>query len=241
MSQQPTPSRGSNTAAEVFTAIGLAVTLILAIISIFVSCSQIVNFVRPGSTPNSFPLLVAIVTFGASATVSGALLVIFRLIQGTRRPHLAPRQAQSAVEAKRREEATQLARQGPLNYLLRMTPTEFDLAIAELFTFLGYTKFEYTGGAADLATDLVCYDATGQKTVVQCKRCWPGDLVDFPEIQTFIGRMVAHHPPLPGIYVTTSSYTGPALDLGRQHHIEMIDGTTLADRFLAFRAAREKK
>src|SRR5579862_9659663 len=70
MNQQTTPSRGSPTAAEVFTAIGLAVAIFLAIISVIASCSQIVNFVRPGSTPNSSTLLVAFVALGASGTVT---------------------------------------------------------------------------------------------------------------------------------------------------------------------------
>ncbi|PWT76993.1 MAG: hypothetical protein C5B60_03390 [Chloroflexi bacterium] len=100
-------------------------------------------------------------------------------------------------------------------------------------------RLNLTGGGGDLAADIVCYDATGQKTVVQCKRYAPGNLVGSPEIQTFIGMMVAHHRALAGIYVTTSGYTEPALALGQEHRIRMIDGTELVTHMQQFRASVE--
>jgi tetratricopeptide (TPR) repeat protein len=133
------------------------------------------------------------------------------------------------------ERAAHLERISALQGLLSLTPTEFELAIAELFTFWGYSRVEHTGGGGDLAADIICYDAAGQKTVVQCKRYWPGNLVGSPEVQKFIGMIVARHYADHGVFVTTSGYTEPALTLGREHDIRMIDGTELVAHMQKFR------
>jgi restriction endonuclease Mrr len=46
-------------------------------------------------------------------------------------------------------------------------------------------------------------------------------------VQQFIGMMAVHHRADTGIYVTTSGFTQPALALGRQHRLRMIDGNEL--------------
>jgi restriction endonuclease Mrr len=115
------------------------------------------------------------------------------------------------------------------------------MAIADLLTFWGYSNIEHTGGSGDLAADIVCYDATGQKIIVQCKHNMPGTLVDSPEVQTLIDIMVPYHHAFVGIYVTTSGYTEAALALGQTPHIVMIDGASLVDHFQQFRAAMEQQ
>jgi restriction endonuclease Mrr len=145
---------------------------------------------------------------------------------------------QQAIQAQRDREAY-LARVGTLQGLLNLSPTEFELVIAELFTFWGYTDVEHTDGGGDLAADIICRDEAGSMTVVQCKRYGPGNLVGSPDVQKFIGMIVAHHHADRGVYVTTSSYTEPALALGREHDIRMIDGEELVAHMQEFRAAME--
>jgi restriction endonuclease Mrr len=162
--------------------------------------------------------------------------------------YVAQQQAiQAQQEQRAREEAAQRDRKaypdriGALQGLLKLTPSQFEIAIADLLKFWGYSNVEHTGGSGDLAVDVVCYDATGQKTIVQCKHYMPGNLVSLPEVQTFIDMMVAQHPACAGIYVTTSGYTESALALSQTDHIMMIDGTSLVDHFQQFRAAMEQQ
>lgn len=69
---------------------------------------------------------------------------------------------QRAIQAQQERQA-RLDRLSALQGLLSLTPTKFEIAVAELFTFWGYTKVEHTGGGGDLAADIVCFDATGRR------------------------------------------------------------------------------
>jgi restriction system protein len=111
--------------------------------------------------------------------------------------------------------------------LLALTPTQFEQAVAQLLGDLGYHQVKHIGGSGDLAADIVCRDAEGRSVVVQCKRYGPAHRVGSPEIQKFIGMVTVHHHADHGLFVTTSSYTQPALALGKQHGVELIDGATL--------------
>ena len=53
--------------------------------------------------------------------------------------------------------------------------------------------------------------------VVQCKRYAPDNLVGSPVIQSFIGMVKIHHKADLGIFVTTSGYTLPAMNLAKEH------------------------
>ena len=120
-----------------------------------------------------------------------------------------------------------LAHVHTLGDLLALTPTQFELAVGELLTRWGYRDVRHTGGGGDLAADLTCRTADGRLLVVQCKRYAPGNSVGSPEVQTFIGMLNVHHGTRLGIFVTTSSFTQPALALARQHNLRTIDGNEL--------------
>lgn len=141
-----------------------------------------------------------------------------------------------AAEAERRR-AAYLAHISTLNGLLSLTPSQFELAIRDLMHFWGYPTVQHTGRSGDLAADLICYDAAGFKTVVQCKRYSPGNLISSPEIQKFIGMIYAHHQAHQGIFVTTSGFTQPALALAQEHHIRAIDGNELVGHIQHWKAA----
>jgi HJR/Mrr/RecB family endonuclease len=115
-----------------------------------------------------------------------------------------------------------------LQDLLALTPTQFELTVGELLRAWGYKEVRHTGGAGDLAADLVCRAADGSAVVVQCKRFALDRSVGSPEIQQFIGMQVVHHKAQAGIFVTTGTFTGPALSLARKHGLRTIDGVELA-------------
>jgi restriction system protein len=96
----------------------------------------------------------------------------------------------------------------------------------------GYRKVQVHGGAGDLAADLTCLAPDGRSVVVQCKRYAPDNLVGSPVIQSFIGMVKIHHKADLGIFVTTSGYTLPAMNLAKEHadYLRLIDGPDCAEQ-----------
>ena len=115
-----------------------------------------------------------------------------------------------------------------LDQLLAMSPARFEQAIASLFREHGYRRVRTVGRSGDLAVDIECRDAEGRPLMIQCKRYAPGRKVGSRDVQTFVGMIFMHHRADRGIFVTTSSFTKPAVGLARDQRIELIDGTRLA-------------
>lgn len=111
-----------------------------------------------------------------------------------------------------------------LGDLLAMSPTEFEQLCVRALVRLGYNDVRRTGGAGDLAADIVARDVQGRSCIVQCKRYAPGSGVGSPVVQTFIGMQAVHHKADRGIIMTTAAFTKPAIDLAKQHDIVLIDG-----------------
>ncbi len=114
-----------------------------------------------------------------------------------------------------------------LPQLLALTPTAFEETVADLLRALGYCDVRRVGGAGDLGADLVGHDRDGHSIVVQCKRYAPGSRVGSPAIQAFIGMVTVHHLADRGLFVTTSDFTAPAVELARRHRVTLIDGREL--------------
>ena len=114
-----------------------------------------------------------------------------------------------------------------LNDMFGLTPPEFEHAIGDLLTDLGYRNVRHVGRPGDLAADLSAIDPSGRSVVVQCKRLGRGVRVGSPDMQKFIGMLAVHHRAERGIYVTTVEFTGPAIALANEHGIELMDGERL--------------
>ena len=119
-----------------------------------------------------------------------------------------------------------------LGHLLALSPTGFEIAVADLLNSRGYRSMRRVGGAGDLSVDLVGRDPKGRSVAVQCKRFAPGLKIGSPEIQKFIGMTTTHHRVDHAIFVTTSGFTKPASDLAKKHKIELIDGVLLAEMLI---------
>lgn len=132
-----------------------------------------------------------------------------------------------------RRPAWRLTRPDTLDALRALTPTQFELAIGDLLRRSGFRSVRHSGGAGDLAADLICHDGRGARVVVQCKRYAAGSAVTSPEMQQFIGMIYAHHHADYGIFVTTSTFTRPAVALASQHSIRLLDGVALAEQWRA--------
>ena len=115
-----------------------------------------------------------------------------------------------------------------LDELLLLTPTQFEEAVARMLRGTGYRDVSVVGGPGDLAADILCRDHKGRSVAVQCKRKTPGQRVGSAEMQKFIGMISVHHEADAGIFVTTSEFTQPAIDLAERHGIRLLDGNALS-------------
>ncbi len=113
---------------------------------------------------------------------------------------------------------------------LAMAPTEFEYAVAQLYSDLGHINVQRIGRSGDRAVDVTFTDADdGGFSVVQCKRYAPGQKVGSRDIQAFIGMAFAEHDAVHAIFVTTADYTPDARSLGERHGIDLIDGFELVE------------
>jgi restriction endonuclease Mrr len=139
-------------------------------------------------------------------------------------------------EQRRRREEQQrkerLAMVKTLGDLLVLSASEFEQRVADLFVLVGYSNVQTTGGSGDLMADIICTSPHGEKVVVQCKRYVRDHNVSSPVIQKFAGMVYAYHKADKGIFITTSSFTEPAIELSKALHIELIDGEMLCQYFL---------
>ena len=116
--------------------------------------------------------------------------------------------------------------------LLSLTPAQFEHLTAELFRRQGYQHVHVVGRAGDYGIDIMGVDPAGYNVVVQCKRYALANKIGSKEVQTFLGMAVAHHGAERAIFVTTSTFTDPARNVGtRSGVLQLIDGWQL-DRML---------
>jgi HJR/Mrr/RecB family endonuclease len=113
--------------------------------------------------------------------------------------------------------------------LYALTPGDFERAVGLILGGHQYTTVQHTGGPHDLCADLAAVTPDGKRIVVQCKRYALGHHVTVREMQQFLGMVIVHHRVPYGLYVTTSSYTPPALKLAQEHRdrVRLVDGPQL--------------
>jgi restriction system protein len=131
-----------------------------------------------------------------------------------------------AIWVRRRRSLAARTRVKTLGDLLSLTPPEFEDAVAGVLARTGYRRVRVVGKAADLGVDIACFDERGRPVVVQCKRHAPGIAVGSGEVQRFLGS-ITHAGADRGVLVTTSRFSAPAIELGGQHGIYLIDGAAL--------------
>jgi hypothetical protein len=116
-----------------------------------------------------------------------------------------------------------------LHYLYdELTPTQFELAVAQLLVKMGFQDVHRVGGANDRGIDIRCIDENGRKIVVQCKQYRPGSTVGSRDMQNFVGMASRFHRAHYGLFVTTAGFTREARIIAEGVGFELIDGYELA-------------
>ncbi len=152
-------------------------------------------------------------------------------------PKLRAEQARLAEEERQRialqvkaqqEELRLLKRQARTAVgLKRMKPTNFELAVASLYSKLGY-KVYVTPTSGDKGIDLVAVKDK-ERIAVQCKRY--KRLVPVSQVRDFYGSFVGTY--TRGIFVTSSAFSRATQDWTEERQgLQLLDGQQLAKLFV---------
>jgi restriction system protein len=109
-----------------------------------------------------------------------------------------------------------------------MSPKDFEEALAVLCTRDGCTNVEVVGGAGDFGADVIAYDPSGRKIVLQAKRYGPTTKVGSQDMQRFGGTCFTYHGAAVAAMVTTSVFTRSAVDYAARTGIRLVDHESLA-------------
>lgn len=130
------------------------------------------------------------------------------------------------------QELRQAAESELIELLGNVSPAYFETIVLDLLHRMGYgasrADLQRVGGSGDGGIDgVISLDRLGlEKVYVQAKR-WQQN-VGRPELQAFYGAL-AGQKAKKGVFITTSGFTGQALDFAKSvEGIVLIDGTRLA-------------
>jgi HJR/Mrr/RecB family endonuclease len=126
--------------------------------------------------------------------------------------------ARTAAEERQRQE---LARQAQdRDYLLKLSPREFERHVATIFSAVGY-QVELTPASNDEGVD-VYLNRQGRVSIVQCKHLAAGTPVSRPMLQQFFG-VLQHKQAHEGFFITTGRFTEGAVEFVQNYRIHLID------------------
>jgi len=124
------------------------------------------------------------------------------------------------MQAEERKKANQT-----LESLRRLSPSEFEEYIGELFEELGYRRVNIRGGTGDQGIDILA-EKDGERVAIQCKR-YKG-LVGPHEVRALIGAMQLNEAQR-GLLVTTGTFSIQAERMVGEAQIQKIDGNGLIE------------
>ena len=116
-----------------------------------------------------------------------------------------------------------------LHDLLQLTPPEFEEFIAIFAAAMGkeYWQVQRVGGSGDIGIDVYAKNVYDMPVVFQCKLYSPGNVVDSPMIQQFLGS-ITYYGAVYGWFITTSGYTKDARRVAAATgRIHLLDGPSL--------------
>lgn len=133
-----------------------------------------------------------------------------------------------------------------IDKLLHITPTAFEHLVNELLSKMGYGKAENTSQSGDGGIDgIIKGDKFGfDRIYVQAKRWALDKKISSQDIDAFSGAMNKFASSTKGVYITTSSFSQPALksiSQNKNQQIIPIDGRKLAEYMIDYDMGVEKQ
>lgn len=114
-----------------------------------------------------------------------------------------------------------------IRWLRGMTPTEFEIYIADLFRRLGYHT-EQVGGSHDGGIDVIA-EKDDVKHYIQCKKYFSQHEVGSPEVRNFYGAIADRLSNGEGWFITTNKFTPEAERFAEDKPIILINQFKLVD------------
>ncbi|MEU2745571.1 restriction endonuclease [Streptomyces collinus] len=109
-----------------------------------------------------------------------------------------------------------------------MSARAFEEAIADLCARDGCQDAHASGRAGDLGADVIATTPDGSRLIIQCKRYGPGHKVGSQDLQRFGGTCFSIHRADIAAIVTTSMFTGPAVEYAARQGILLFNQHDLA-------------
>lgn len=162
-----------------------------------------------------YPVLLVLLVAGGSGLAAWRISV-------------RPKRARTLAEAQRVQAQIYAERALAIESYHRMSPREFEEAIAYLCRRDGCREATVTGKAGDLGADVMATTPDGRRLVIQAKRYAAGNAVSGPDLQKFGGTCYAVHRAEIAAVVTTSVFTKQAREYAAHMRITLIDVNTLA-------------
>jgi len=131
-------------------------------------------------------------------------------------------------------ELQEAVRRDLLEIVRRASPAFFEQLILELLLQMGYgasaSDLERTGQSGDGGIDgVISLDRLGlDKVYLQAKRWQAENRVGREEIQSFVGALAGRRATR-GVFITTSSFSAPAVEYAKQVSDSLVDGNKLAN------------
>lgn len=116
----------------------------------------------------------------------------------------------------------------PVMDFRRLSPTQFEHALADLCRRDGCTRVTVVGGSGDLAADVLATTPDGRRILIQAKRYAAGNPVRSPAVQAVNGTYRQIHSADLAAVVTTSTFTDAAASFGRRVGLRLFDEQALA-------------
>jgi hypothetical protein len=137
------------------------------------------------------------------------------------------KQLELAAAKLRTEEHVRLtkARMHKLEFLMSLSPAQFEDAVAMMYRQLGYVVSQ-TAISNDFGRDAII-SRDGNKYLVECKRYAADMPIGRPSLQKFYAAMVGDKAD-GGFFVTTSSFAHTAVNYAQDTNITCIDGRALS-------------
>jgi restriction system protein len=136
-------------------------------------------------------------------------------------------QLKSLATTLRTEEHVRLAkaRLHQLEFLLSLSPSQFEDAIALMYRQLGY-EVKQTPMSNDFGRDAIL-TKEGKKHLVECKRYSAEMLIGRPALQKFYAAIIGDKAD-GGFFITTSNFAHTAVKYAQETNITCIDGKALS-------------
>ncbi len=124
--------------------------------------------------------------------------------------------------------ATPAALPPPKARLHILSPSEFEQLVARLYNKMGFVS-QATPMSRDGGVDVVARrqtDVGSEHLIIQCKHS-PEGVIGEPIIRELVGTWQAHREATRAVLVTSGRFSSGALELAKNHRIDLIDGLYL--------------